>query len=329
MSADPPLRVALVGCGAIARAHARALEHTADILEPVALMDIDATALERMCRETGLPGHASLTALMEQEEPDAALVLTPPSSHEPIVCELLRSGVHVLCEKPLATAPELALGMVGTARKADRVLMMGSKYRYAEDLIEARGILREGRVGEVLLFEILFSTLVDMSARWNAVPAISGGGVLMDNGCHCAEIARFLLGPVTRVRARLEHREGLEVEDTAQVLLEVLGGAIGSVELSWTGHREARAYLRVYGSEGTLEIGWTGSRYYREGDAGWTDFGSGYDKLTAMQRQLRNFAGSIRGSEVPMITADDALASVKVIDAAYRSATGQTWTEVS
>lgn len=328
MSADPPCRLGIVGCGAIAAAYAETLAGMSE-LQLVALVDTDGAALRRMVEKTGVPGHASVRDLVDRERLDAALVLTPPSSHQPVSRELLRAGLHVFCEKPLATNLAAAETMLQAAAQANRCLMMGSKFRYVADMIQARRFLDDQLVGEVLLFECLFSSRVDMSARWNAVGEISGGGVLIDNGCHCADIARFLLGPITRVRARLQHHLDLEVEDTAQMVFEVQSGAMGSVELSWAHEQDATSYVRVYGSRGILEIGWTGSRYFREGSPRWTEFGTGYEKMAALRGQLRNFAATILGTDKPMITADDALTSVKVIDAAYRSATDNQWIEVS
>ena len=86
--------------------------------------------------------------------------------------------------------------------------------------------------------------------------------------------------------------------------------------------------MRLHGSAGTLEVGWKRSRYKLEGDPEWIEFGKGYDKLSALRNQLGNFAGSIVGTEEPNITPDDALSSVAVVDAAYRSARNGAWTEV-
>ena len=78
----------------------------------------------------------------------------------------------------------------------------------------------------------------------------------------------------------------------------------------------------------TLEIGWKTSRYKKNADAEWTVFGDGYDKVGAFQNQLENFAGVINGAQEPVITETDALASVAVIEEAYRSAQEHKWHEL-
>jgi predicted dehydrogenase len=120
----------------------------------------------------------------------------------------------------------------------------------------------------------------------------------------------------------------LEVEDTARLLFIARSGAMGSVDLSWSLEKNVTSYVRLYGSRGTLEIGWRTSRYRLEGEEKWTTFGTGYDKLSAFKSQLRNFTRTILGIELPVITTEDALQSVLVIDAAYRSASADKWIQV-
>jgi predicted dehydrogenase len=234
-----------------------------------------------------------------------------------------------LCEKPLAPGLAAAERMVQAAERAGRVLMMGSKFRFTEDMQQARALLDDGAIGDVLLFENVFCSRVDMTRRWNGIRAVAGGGVLIDNGCHSVDIARYLLGPIARVQAQFgKPVQPLEVEDTARLLFESSGGAMGSIDLSWSLHKEVPSYVQLYGSRGTMEIGWRVSRTKLEGQADWTAFGRGYDKVAAFAAQLRNFAGVIAGTEPPVITHEDALASVSVIEEAYRSATEQKWRTV-
>src|SRR5207247_2212527 len=154
------------------------------------------------------------------------------------------------------------------------------------DMAKAYALLTGGLIGEILLFENVFCTRVDMSRRWNGRRAIAGGGVLIDNGCHAVDIARYLLGPIARVQAQFGKAvQPLEVEDTGRLLFESKRGAMGSVDLSWSLHKEVPSYVRVYGAKGTLEIGWRVSRYKLEGQKDWTPFGQGYDKVGAFAAQ--------------------------------------------
>lgn len=315
--------LAIIGCGGIANAYATALTRIAGV-NLRAVVDPDASARKRII---GSDGHdiASCADLADLPDVDAALVLAPPNVHESLSCELLSRGMHVLCEKPLAPTVDAARRMLACAHQAQRRLMMGSKFRYTPDVTAARALLDEKVCGDIVIYENVFCSHVDMTKRWNSDAAISGGGVLIDNGCHSVDLARHLLGPLARVQAQFGARvQPLQVEDTARMLFQSASGALGSIDLSWSIHKETDAYVRIHGTKGTLEIGWRGSRW-KPSNEEWRSFGDGYDKITAFQKQLENFVAGVQGNATPVIDDTDALASVVVIDCAYRAAKEERW----
>ena len=84
----------------------------------------------------------------------------------------------------------------------------------------------------------------------------------------------------------------------------------------------------VYGTSGTLHLGWRESKYKLNSSPDWIQFGKGYDKVQAFRSKIENFAHAIRGKEDLLIKPEDALASVEVIEAAYRSLNQNLWTRV-
>jgi predicted dehydrogenase len=218
--------------------------------------------------------------------------------------------------------------MLQCAETADRRLMMGSKFRYTADVTKARALLDEKVCGDIVIYENVFCSHVDMTQRWNSKAQISGGGVLIDNGCHSVDLARYLLGPLAKVQAQFGTRvQPLEVEDTARMLFQSQSGALGSIDLSWSIRKETDAYVRLHGTEGTLEIGWRRSRW-KTSDGEWQEFGNGYDKIAAFQAQLENFVACITDDTAAVIVATDALASVVVVDCAYQSAQEERWVTI-
>jgi predicted dehydrogenase len=103
---------------------------------------------------------------------------------------------------------------------------------------------------------------------------------------------------------------------------------MGSVDLSWSVGKELPYFIALYGSAGSLLVGWKESKYRRAGDAEWTVFGKGYDKFAAFRNQIENFSGAIHGTEPLLVTPEDALASVRVIEAVYRSLADRQWEPV-
>jgi predicted dehydrogenase len=322
-----PLPLLLVGCGTIARAYADALQQ-GPAMRAVAVVDPDPAARAAMAARLQAREFADLdAALAAGMRAAAALVLAPPDRHEALCTQLLSAGLHVLCEKPLAPTVAAAERMLAAARAAERRLMLASKFRYTADVVAARKLLDEGVCGDVVLYENVFCSHVDMTNRWNGLRERSGGGVLIDNGCHSVDVARSLLGPIRRVHAAFGKQvQPLEVEDTARMSFTSAGNAIGAVDLSWSLHKETASYVRLHGSLGTIEIGWRQSRW-KARDGQWQPFGSGYDKVAAFAAQLADFAASVHGAR-PAIDAADALASVVVIDCAYRAASLGTWVDV-
>ncbi len=323
-----PVRFAIVGCGGVANAHIDAIAESADA-ELTAIVEIRRELGEQRARALGCRAFTDYRDPDLRELVDVAIVCTPPATHFEIARHFLELDLAVLCEKPLTIEAAEAQELVKVARSHDALLMMASKFRYVADVLEAKSIVDSGKLGRLVLYENAFCSSVDMSGRWNSDRELAGGGVLIDNGTHSVDIARYLLGPVDKIRAQPGNSvQGLEVEDTMQLRFLTTGGVICTVDLSWSLNKESEHYISIYGSDGTVQIGWQGSRYRLRGDGEWTTFGSGYNKAAAFGRQLENVVGSLRGEEEPLIRPYDAWASVQVIEAAYRSVGADLWAEV-
>jgi len=323
--------LAIVGAGAVVRDYRHSLLEVRE-LQPCAVVDVDAAARAVAASEFEVPVFASVRELLADpaSRPHAALVATPPVAHEEACLQLLAAGVHVLCEKPLATSWSVATRMLAAAARNDAVLMMASKFRYVPDVVEAQAMVKDKLIGDVVLFENTFCAPIDMSQRWNSDPKVSGGGVLIDNGAHAVDVARFFLGPMIRVFAHFGRRvQNVPVEDSVTLQLEAAGGCAVTIHLSWSIDIANDYFITACGSRGTLQVGWEGSRYRLHGHREWTRFGTGYDKRHALARQLQDFAWSVtrRGHEA-MVRPEDALDSVRTIEAAYRAARVERWIPV-
>jgi predicted dehydrogenase len=328
-NSQEPVRFGLVGAGAIAQAYAQAFSQTT-VAKLVAVADCRREAAEKMADAAACRAFTDAETMADEVELDAVIVCTPPSTHRDVCCALMERGIHVLCEKPLAISSSDAEEMIAAAEARGLHFTMASKFRYVADVQRAKELIAEGIVGEVVLFENVFTGRVDMSTRWNSDPAIAGGGVLIDNGTHSVDVTRFCLGELAEVQAMEGNRiQLLPVEDTAKMFVRSAAGVLGSIDLSWSVSKELPYFIAVYGSQGTILVGWRESKYRRAGDADWTVFGGGYDKFAAFRGQIENFAGVVRGEESLVVTPEDALASVQVIEAAYRSLARGAWEPIA
>lgn len=322
------LRFAIIGAGAIARAYEAAFRELKGATV-VAVCDTNGAAAEELASRIGCEAYSLLPALLRKSSFDAAIVCTPPVTHESITCKILQSGRHVLCEKPLSITVNSARRMLAVAEHAGMVLTMASKFRYAADVRQAREILFAGEVGELVFAENAFTSYVDMSGRWNSDAAVSGGGVLIDNGTHAVDILRYFLGNLRDIQVVEGRRmQGLAVEDTVRLFVHNDEGVMGAADLSWSINKELETFLRIYGSAGTILVGWKESRFRRHGEDGWQTFGKGYDKIQAFADQIGNFCEVIRGEAMPLVTPRDALASVQAVQAAYAALDCARWERI-
>jgi predicted dehydrogenase len=323
------MRFGLIGAGAIAHTYGQAFAQS-ETSELVGVADVRAEAAAALAERMHCPSFTSYEEMCEKTGCEAVIVSTPPVTHPEICRWLLEKGIHVLCEKPLAISPDEARTMVAAAERSTATLKMASKFRYARDVVEAKSIVASGVIGDTVLFENAFTSRVDMQNRWNSDPTISGGGVLIDNGTHSVDIMRYFLGPIVEIQVVEGRRvQDIPVEDTVRVFVRSAQGVMGTIDLSWSLNKELPYYLSVYGSSGTLHVGWKESKFRRAGDSDWTVFGTGYDKVQAFSSQLDNFVRSVRGLEPALISLQDALASVEVIDAAYETMWRSTWAVVA
>jgi predicted dehydrogenase len=320
---------ALIGAGSIAQSYAQAFE-SCDSARLAAVADVRLEAAQALAERFGCPSYHSYQALVEDGcRFDAVVIVTPPATHEPIARYFLERKVHVLCEKPFSVDVKSARRMVEAARAAGVKLTMASKFRYVDDVIRAKSVVTSGILGEIILFENAFTTRVDMSSRWHSDPKVSGGGVLIDNGSHSVDLMRYFLGPLADVQVVEGKRvQGLAVEDTVRIFVRSVGGVMGSIDLSWSINKELDSYLNIYGSRGTISVGWKESKYRQSSSPDWIVFGNGYGKTQAFRSQLTNFARAILGQEMLLISAEDAVASVEVIEAAYAALRQDHWTTV-
>lgn len=320
-----PFKFVLVGCGRTGHCYATVIHnHPRMTLE--AVIDPNAEAAEAFRHSFRCKSFGSVEEYLAAGHPaDGAVICTPPTSHTEIATSLLGNRIHTLCEPPLALDLESAVKMQETARGCGATLMMGSKFRFVADVIQAKGLIQAGILGHVLEFEGDFRETVDMTSRWNVRPEISGGGVLMDGGPQGVDAVRYLFGPIQALRAEEGRRvQSRDVEDTVRLELSTEPGIIGTLHLSWSLKNNGDDYFRIYGTQGNMCIGWHKSFYRPTGASDWIHFGQGYSTQKALGVQLNHFIDVISGEEIPEISSEDELASVRVIETAYRSlATGK------
>jgi predicted dehydrogenase len=150
---DGPIRMVVVGCGDIAvQEHLPAIARSADV-ELVGLVDTDDAARDHLADQHGVPGARNLDDVMAWR-PDAAIVATPPEVTPTLTLDLVRHGLHVLCEKPMAVDVAAARAVHDGVAGSGRVVQVGFVNRFSPVIAQVRQWVREGRLGHPLVFTL-------------------------------------------------------------------------------------------------------------------------------------------------------------------------------
>lgn len=296
------MRLGLVGTGKMAASHARAFG-AIDGVTLTAAIDIDRGAAERFATEFGFAkAYGSLAEAISEAALDAVAIVTPDKTHHPITMEALAAGLHVFCEKPLATEYAHAEAMRAAAEAAGVVQGVNLTYRNVAALQQARTMVEEGQIGAVRHFQAAYlqSWLTqdawgdwrsEATWLWRLSESHGSLGVLGDVGIHILDFATFAIGsPVASLSARhkvFDKSETgqigeytLDANDSVAMMLELGDGSMGVVHASRfaSGHlNELR--LRIYGEKGGLEV-------TNNGDLGTLRISSGGDMKAGAWRDV-------------------------------------------
>ncbi len=326
-----PLRIGIIGVGGISRAHHDSYRGAG--AEVVALADPDALNLRARAARWGVERrYSDFRAMFADGDVDAVSICAPTAVHAPATLAAAASGVHVLCEKPIAL--DLAQGrtMIEACRAAGVVFMVNHQLRShgAADL--AKRMLERGELGDVT--HVRLRQAHDWAGASEVRPsfstrASSGGGTLLDNGCHLMDLARFFGKDVDEVYARTATRKfAVELEDTAHVSLRFASGALGTVEVAWTATGWEEGFW-IYGTQGALEYtnrsGTPVLRHAFRHSPGttWGDTDVSEHRFTGVPphaRHIRAFLAAIRGERPVVCSGEDGLEAVRLVFAAYESA---------
>ncbi len=322
------VRLGLLGCGGIAQTHLEAIARVGRV-QLSSVQDLDPRAAQNAAAKYGARAVSSADEIFSDSQIDAVILCVPPAFHFEFIKKAVASGKHTLCEKPFTITVKEAEEIKRLSTSTDRLVMMASKFRFVEDVIQARKLVQSGILGEIVMAEVIFCSIVDMEKRWNSNRAVSGGGGLIDNGSHAGDVIKYLVGPIKSVHAQAGKRsQKMDVEDTARLHFETEDHIVGMVDLSWSLYKHTPNYVNIFGTQGTIEVGWGQSQLWDSKEKTSKIFGNGYKKLDAFVKQIEHFSDCIEKKSLPILGIDDAIDSVRVIESAYTSIQEKRWLPV-
>jgi predicted dehydrogenase len=317
-------RVGVVGLAHVhAAAYADVLAALDDV-EFVGASEPDASLRSRWADESGLPAFPEHGALIDAGI-DAAIISTATNEHRPVVEQLAGRGIHVLCEKPLATTREDAQAIVRACDVAGVLLMTAFPMRFSLPMIEGAAWINEDRIGSVLAFTGTNNGCIPTDhAAWFADPVAAGGGAVMDHTVHLVDIMRWWLrSEPTEIFAETNQvlHPGAEVETGGILTVTFDNGVIATIDCSWsrpTGYPTwGGLSIEAVGTDGVFAVDPFAERLemWSQGTATWVDWGA--DPNLAM---IDHFIGAVQGEHRLLVTGVDGLRATEAALAAYRSA---------
>jgi predicted dehydrogenase len=268
--ASAPLTVAIAGVGVMGRDHLQnALELQREgLLRVVGLADVAHERARQLGEPHGIPAFAEFGMLFDAVRPDFVIVATPHPAHEAITLAAAARGVHVLCEKPIASAVSVADRMVEACRRAGVLLGIDFNQRTNPTYVRARDLIAGGEIGELYRVSFVASGWYRTQAYydsggWRGTWLGEGGGVIMNQAPHHLDLYCWLGGFPQRIKATALTREHqIEVENTIAALLEHGAGRVDSyytTTAEWPGRTE----IVLTGQTGQLVIAGRALRLYR------------------------------------------------------------------
>jgi predicted dehydrogenase len=333
-----PLRVAVIGAGLIAqRAHLPAYL-ASDEAEVAALVGGRPERTREVAARFGSP-----PVLERWEEAvadtsiDAIDICAPNDLHAPIAIAAARAGKHVLVEKPMALTLAEADAMIAAAREAGVLLMVAHNLRFVPIYERIKELVAEGAIGRPLTARGVFmhagpDEFWGADTAWFWDESRAGGGSLLDMGIHMIDLVRWFIGqPVIEVAAMTARaRKPTPFDDNAIALLRFTGGAIASVQASWSARPHPSREVTIYGEEGYLAMGRSAAEplvlhLLEEGNENGRKVVPEIPRESSRVNPFAHFMRCIRTGEQPLTTGEEGRASLAVTLAAYEAArTGQT-----
>lgn len=249
---------AIIGCGRIAQRHAEQIAKKGKL---VAVCDIVESYAQELAHQYNARYYTSIETLLENETGvDVVSICTPNGLHAQHSIQSLQAHKHVLCEKPLSTSVVDAKKMMEAALQNDRHLYVVKQNRYNPPVMAVKQLLQDDKLGRICSFQI--------NCFWNRPhhyydnswkgTKILDGGTLFTQFSHFIDLLYWMLGDVKNVKAitrNFEHPT-IEIEDTGVVLLEMLNGAIGTLNYTVNSYdKNMEGSFTIFGERGTVKIG--------------------------------------------------------------------------
>lgn len=330
--------VGIIGSQFIATIHAEALKSIADATL-VAVMSPNEAHVRTFAKQHQIPNwFTDIEAFLALDEIDMVVLGAPNYLHCELTVKIARAKKHVVVEKPLCLNLEEADLMIETCKKNKVKLMYAEELCFAPKYVRLKSLLDEGALGYPVLLKQSEKHDGPHAAHFYDVEK-SGGGVMMDMGCHAIQFFRWLnpKAKVVSVYAQMQtsvHQDKTIGDDNSLLILEFSNGVTAIAEESWIKKGGMDDKAEIHGSEGvayadllqgnsilTYSEKGIGYAVEKAGDTkGWSF--TMYEELWnyGFPQEMAHFVDCVKNDRTPLVDGEDGKAVLEIIFAAYASA---------
>ncbi len=322
----------IVGAGLIGAKRAAAIA-TTGLGKLIAVADPDISRATALAAKYGASALRDWKKLAARDDISVVIVAVPNAFESNIVTASLRSGKHILCEKPFGISARESKKMLAAAKEADRLIKVGFNHRFHAGLQKAHEIWEGGGIGKTMFIRVRYGHggRPGMEKEWRFNKKISGGGELLDQGVHVIDLARWFCGEFDAVYGLAQTKFwSTKLDDNAFALLRNKQTTV-SFHVSVTNWKNVFSF-EVYGDKGYLQIDGKGGSYGNETltygrrnpgaapDLKVFEFGT---RDESWEREWEHFAGAVTAGR-KMLCGDgmDGLRANEIVEAMYRSSRG-------
>lgn len=325
------LRTAIIGCGLISKNHLKALKNVS-AASCVAVCDIDLEKAKQTAEEYAvLQVYQDYKEMLQNPDIDVVHICTPHHLHAQMAIDALNAGKHVLCEKPMALTVADAQKMIEARDKSGKYLAICFQNRYNEASVYMKEVMDSGELGEIIgaRGQVTWDRKPEYytTSPWRGRWATEGGGVLINQAIHTFDLVQWLTCPMKTVEATISTKrlkEAIEVEDSVDILMT---GEKGERILFYASNcyvKNAPVELEIIATNGSLKLignkviteknGEVTMKDYSSGTVLGKDYwGSGHGFL------IDDFYRCIQAKEPFPVSAEEAIVSVRLLEAVYKS----------
>ncbi|MBR9990940.1 MAG: Gfo/Idh/MocA family oxidoreductase [Gemmatimonadetes bacterium] len=324
--------VAVIGCGLVGAHRAR----TAAADERTTLRLVIDTQPQRaalLASEHGVDAGSDWRTALTREDVSVIVISTPNALLVPIGITALRTGRHVLIEKPMGRNVTEGRALAAEARRAGTVLKVGFRHRYRESLVQARAMVRAGTIGRLIQLRARYGygARPEHEQEWRADAELAGGGALLDEGVHVVDLFHWFAGPAQRAQAELQTAvwDLGRLEDNAFGLLRFGAGVVGQFHVGTTEWKNLFSF-EIRGDMGAIHVEGLGGSYGPESltltrrpqsgvdvEVSRMDFA---DHDSSWSAEWSDFAAAFHGEGMRHGSPEDGLQVLATVDALYAAA---------